>query len=262
MSDDAKPPSNPFTEAINTLAANIKDPQLAAPILLGLGIDAIAFATHEIWAAIFFSTLVLIYVAGFAYVHRPSELARLGAVSMDPTHSLARLDEMTIEDRSLIGRIVAQAATEVAQLLEAPPMKVRSNLFGLDGDGKLAMATPVAHNMTRGQETELRLEVGLGSTGLAFSTGQVNIAVLKAGSWGDAEIPTAELAKIDPDLRWIISWPVLSGAPSTPMFVLNVDGLYGPPDVQKLETAAVRMATYAQMIAVAVARSVTATEEQ
>lgn len=191
-----------------------------------------------------------------------SELDRLGSTPVSPTNSLAVVNRMSADDRGLLQRFVAEAATEVSQILGAAPRLVHSNLFGLDAQGQLGLAPAVSHNMTNPDEATLRLEVGLGSTGLAFSTGKLNIAVLKDGTWGDADIAADQLAKIDPRLRWIISWPVLSEPHRTPIFVLNVDGLYGPPDINQLQVAAALVAYYAQLVALIAARSAKTSEEQ
>ena len=103
---------------------------------------------------------------------------------------------------------------------------IRGNIFIPDctnaKDGfvfRLYIPTPLRWNMNRPQEWGIRFHPGEGSTGLCFHEGIRRITLRK-----DFMISDEFKDSIQPDLKWIISIPLMSGKDYA-IGVLNIDGL-------------------------------------
>ncbi len=117
---------------------------------------------------------------------------------------------------------------EVAKILGQPPDLVRVNLFA-PMDGALRIVPGAVDNMKYAPEFDLGIELGHGATGAAFASGNPCIVVKRGDAWSGDQLPTSELEKIEPRLRWIVSLPVRSETRSTIVGVVNVDGLDNVP---------------------------------
>ena len=103
---------------------------------------------------------------------------------------------------------------------------IRGNIFIPDctnaKDGfvfRLYIPTPLRWNMNRQQEWGIRFHPGEGSTGLCFHEGIRRITLRK-----DFMISDEFKDSIHPDLKWIISIPLMSGKDYA-IGVLNIDGM-------------------------------------
>lgn len=131
------------------------------------------------------------------------------------------------EKKQEIRKILRGAALNLARKLSLPEELVRANIFGVDEHHMMRMISEFTHNMNRPQELTVTIPVGYGSTGIAFKSEKPHIAVFTK-DWGKSVIEDGELKKVHPDLRWIISVPVLlvtEGDETKPVWTLNVDGL-------------------------------------
>jgi pimeloyl-ACP methyl ester carboxylesterase len=108
--------------------------------------------------------------------------------------------------------------------------RVRVNLFGMI-DGALRMLPSVADNMTFAPEYELEILPGQGGTGDAYQNGVICVLSKTGDSWSGNNLPTAELAKIHPELGWIVSLPVKGEEDGPALGVVNIDGLGELPEV-------------------------------
>jgi hypothetical protein len=126
---------------------------------------------------------------------------------------------------------------------------VRANLFALNPDtDKLCMVKDLWHNMNKLTERTIQMEIGRGSTGIAWSTRDPNKAIWNDG-WGASDLSNAkELRKVDPDLRWILSVPIFGSEGPETQLVLNVDGLSNTPADAQLSTALTHLPRFGQGI--------------
>lgn len=154
------------------------------------------------------------------------------------------------EQQENVRRALTKIATVAAATLDVPDELVRTNVFSYR-DGCLRIVEELTHNMRHAPEMELLIRPGEGSCGTAFDSGDATIAVLEE-DWGEHDLPTSELRKVHPDLRWVVSIPIL-GADSNPVGVLNVDGLRHPHDSQALTQVLPRIVPYAKVVELAMA---------
>lgn len=152
------------------------------------------------------------------------------------------------EQKRRIREMLMAAAKEVAKRFNLSSDLVRSNLFGRDRHDRLRMITDLSYQMNHPSELTIEIPVGYGSTGRCFKTCQPNIAV-KEDDWGKDVIEDAELRKVHPDLKWIISVPVLGRAkPAQPIWVMNVDGLVEMRHSDDLRKVSLHMLKYSEAI--------------
>jgi pimeloyl-ACP methyl ester carboxylesterase len=134
---------------------------------------------------------------------------------------------------------------QAAAILRVPPARVRVNLFA-PIDGALRIVPGATDNMNYAPELDLKIAENHGATGSAFGSGNPCVVVKRGEGWTGNTLPGDELAKINPDLRWVISLPVKSEARSTVVGVINVDGLDNIPDaLQDLDSQAFKAAVVA-----------------
>ena len=133
----------------------------------------------------------------------------------------------------LLGKVVAELQAlrqESAQILQVDPELVRTNLFA-PLDGALRIVRGATDNMKYAPEFDLKIEDNHGSTGAAFAQGKPCLVVKKGKTWTGKTLPGAELQKLNPSVRWVVSLPVKSRARGVVVGVVNVDGLDNIPAV-------------------------------
>lgn len=252
---ESKKTADALGDALAALVEKISNPWVAAvvAVVVVVAIVVVLAFAGSIPALLVFILVALVGIAFIWSIARETDRVRSGSVvDMSDTVGLAAcLPETARQD---IRRALAEAVAESAAVLHAPVDSVRANLFGISRDNKLSILKVLTHHMEQAEELELVLEIGQGSTGVAFTTGRPNIAVLRT-DWGTASIPDSLLSKVHPDLRWIISVPVFADASGKPMWIFNVDGLREPADVGGLQAVVGRLVFYAQMIALIVANA-------
>lgn len=253
--DDSKKAYHALGDALAALVEKVSDPWVASvlAVVVAVAIVVVFAFAGSIPAFVLFIVVALLAIAFIWSIARETDRVRSGtAVDVNDTVSLvASLPEAACHD---ISRALAEAAAEAAAVLHVPVDLVRANLFGISRDHKLSILDGLTHHMDQAEELGLVLELGQGSTGVAFTTGRPNIAVLRA-DWGAASIPDSLLSKVHPDLRWIVSVPVFADASGKPMWIFNVDGLRESADIAGLQAVLSRLVFYAQMIALIVAKA-------
>ena len=68
-------------------------------------------------------------------------------------------------------KILGGVAKDVAEELNIPLNLIRSNLFGIDSQGRMRMLREMTFNMDREEEFTISMPVGYGSTGRCFQSG-------------------------------------------------------------------------------------------
>lgn len=186
-----------------------------------------------------------------------TSLGRQGA-----THTSDLVEYLTTTESSDVKALLGQIALDVAEVLRLPVEHVRSNIFARLPNGKLGIIPSFTHNMGDPPE-ELRLEipVGSGSTGRCFAFIRPNIATFDAG-WEENVLNRPGMAKIHPQLRWIISTPITSGNPPQCIWVLNVDGIVDSKAKEELQPIMSELVNVGQMLSVVVAHAIQRSNSQ
>ena len=169
-------------------------------------------------------TFAAFFVAGVhAQRSDVSKLPRVRATNNANTVNI--FNDWTREQKEDLIRCLQGAVADAAAELKLSTNVVRGNLFGIDEHHHLKMVPEMTVNMLRPEEFTLSIPVGYGSAGRAFQNKEANIAVV--GKKGNkSTIADEEQKKVHPDLRWIISIPVLGGnnVPA-PILIMNIDGI-------------------------------------
>lgn len=116
-----------------------------------------------------------------------------------------------------------------AKVLRAPADVIRINYFSLHR-GVLKMVPGAFDNMTYVPEFELEIDLGQGSTGKAFTSGEPFFVVKDEAAWSGDQLPSSELHKLHPDVSWILSFPIKCPKRQIVVGVINYDCLGSVPD--------------------------------
>jgi hypothetical protein len=223
-----------------TLAATIVS---AIASIASSATKAVAVPLGCVAAILFVFTLMLWYE-----MHRGSDgkQKRRKPPDLHPDRLAASLDADQLEFMEMALR---GATTDVASVVRMPPTNVRANLFALSpGTNKLRMVKDLWHNMNDPKERTIEVEIGRGSTGLAWNSRDLNKAVWKDG-WGKSDLRSAtELRKVNSELRWILSVPIFGSKGPETTLVLNVDGLSRTPSDAALSEALTHLPRFGQGI--------------
>jgi hypothetical protein len=168
-------------------------------------------------------------------------------VDLAPGKLAAELDG---KQREILELALPALASEVANVVGVPTERVRANLFAkLPGSDRLGMVQNLWFQMDYPPERTIQMDVGRGCAGLAFQSRNINRAIWKDG-WGANDlVDNTELAKVNPDLRWILSVPIFGSADPAPKLVLNVDGLHETPTQARLAEAIGHLPRFANVVA-------------
>ena len=165
-------------------------------------------------------------------------------------NNIVLADKLGLDQKEGIRKVLREAAGVAAKVLNLNPDLVRSNLFGRDEHDRLRMIKDLTFQMNHPDELTLKIPIGYGSTGRCFKSSDPNIAVLE-NDWGRDRIEDSELRKLHPELKWIISMPVLGGGdPARPIWVLNVDGLREKRQADDLQKALRKIFKYSATISI------------
>jgi hypothetical protein len=177
---------------------------------------------------------------------------------VDRDHTVDFANTLSTDQTKAVQLALRGAVVDAAASLSLSTSRVRSNLFGTTGEGILGMVDALGCNMNHKPERSLQIRVGEGVSGQAFASGRTNVAVLHE-DWGKYVLPGSEMAKLHPDLCWIISIPVLSGPGNEPFWILNIDGLDRAADEatteEKLTDAALLLFYWANALANVIAEA-------
>lgn len=168
-------------------------------------------------------------------------------VALDPAKLAASLDA---DQRKFFDVALPGVANEIANIVKVPADLVRANLFApVPGTNRIGMVADLWFQMDDERERTIRMDIGSGSAGTAFASRNLNRAIWKDG-WGRNDIgDNAELEKVNPELRWILSAPVFASGDTTTKLVLNVDGLRKTPAADRLADAIGHLPRFATAIA-------------
>lgn len=159
------------------------------------------------------------------------------------------------KERQDILRILRGASEDIAEILNIPLNNIRANLFGKDEQNRMRMLAGLTFQMDRTEELSISMPVGYGSTGRCFQSGKPNIAIFRGG-WGKDVIEDEELRKVDPDIQWIISIPVLSGDEKIrPIWVINIDCLNERRERNELQEGLKRLFVWSQMLTLIIGKT-------
>jgi len=168
-------------------------------------------------------------------------------VDLEPGKLAAALDG---KQREVLELALPALASDVANVVGMPTELVRANLFAkLPGSDRLGIVQNLWFQMDYPPERTIQMDVGKGCAGLAFKSRNINRAIWKDG-WGANDLgDNKELAKVNPDLRWILSVPIFGSGDPEPKLVLNVDGLRHTPTQAKLADAVAHLPRFANAVA-------------
>lgn len=135
----------------------------------------------------------------------------------------------------VIRNLFAATVTKVGARLGARQSDLRMNVFIPQSDETLQMAPDLHFQIPSEEEQNIRIPQGTGCTGLAYKKRFPMVAIFRS-DWGNYALPDGELRKVDPRLRWIVSFPVSdpSSGKGEVFAVVNVDGLNTAYSVEKL----------------------------
>jgi hypothetical protein len=128
---------------------------------------------------------------------------------------------------------------------------IRANVFLPDYDDQHEAAIAwlkIRHerlriNMSHQPEWDLQFRPGQGSTGRAFALETAQIAVRRSNQSGQCDavylLTQEQTEKVDPRLKWVVSFPLKHPGTNSTMGILNIDGLTHEFDVDVLGKMAI-----------------------
>ena len=162
---------------------------------------------------------------------------------------------LTNTQKQNILKLLQGATVDVAQVLGLHPDLVRSSLFERAEKERSSIISALTFNVNREEELTISLPAGCGTTGRCFEAGQPNIAIFNA-DWSEDHIEEPEFRKMHPNLRWIISVPVVANEGALrPKWVLNVDGLQIRKEEYELRIALGQVFGWSQMVTLVIGNS-------
>jgi hypothetical protein len=220
---------------------------IAGVVALGSAIGLTSLAPVSVFFIAFFIMNGGLFYLGLIEQRRAvNPLA--GTTKVTESTPMAVLHALPMKRKRQLQTILEASAAEAARVLEVAPAHVRANLFALDSDGRIRIVPEYSHNMTRPEELSIAFAPNEGVAGAALQDGKPTYAVYEP-NWGRYAIPGDELAKADPRLRWIISFPIRdSGGPK---WVLNIDGLDDDVSPTGLRLAVAELANWYGLAALA-----------
>jgi hypothetical protein len=219
--------------------------------LLGAAVVAIAgIATNSSNASVVVVLIVVLGIIVIALIGLYRAMHPAPRETRPVTLSPDRLSKsLSADQRQYVNLLLSSATLEAANALGIGQEGIRSNLFCKDPKTEqLRMVKNLHCHMTWKPEWSVKIRIGRGCTGVAYQSGSVNRAIWKDG-WGPNDIgDDAELAKVHPDLRWILSFPVYSHEHTDPALVMNVDGLRKRVTLQQLDETVGHLLRYPQLL--------------
>ena len=255
--------SKEFWEALfrplSILAEGIKtDPRIAAETLviiffvIATLVLAIVLGSKNPW----FGALGFVTFAGTAYLYlkQPSRTADRLASKYPQFASRGRQlprDLFTLgdEEKKTVLSYLEGVTRNVSALLAIDRSDLRSNIFAPAKQRMLRIVEALHYNMKSEEELSVEIPIGHGCSGYCFEVKKPIIAILKQ-DWGKYSLNPKETAKLDRNLRWIVSTPIPD--PTTKgniIGVLNVDCLHQSKTEGELERIVPDLAYWAGLIA-------------
>lgn len=187
--------------------------------------------------------VVIVGLAGLYYLYsavvfnRTSDSALRNAAAASPVESP--------DEQGPLRELLRSAATDVAKEQNLAAEQVRAALFRLS-DGSLQIVPGLTWNIDDPQERRIRISPGEGSAGRAYEAARPHIAIYQNVRNDTSLSDVAQRARINRELRWIISIPILDQDRNV-LAVLNVDGLKTPKTREELENSIGTVLHWAQL---------------
>ena len=215
--------------------------------ILSLAVVPMAIALDEpaaIWLLPVFLIVVLV-IGVAAFERQVQRKLTIPVVVADGRSGMQLAHDIAPRRRAEITDTLIAAAASVADPLGIDAKHVRANIFALDTDGKLRIVPEFSHNMTSPQELSIAFAPNQGVAGAAFQQGRLVFARYTP-KWGQYAIPDEELAKADPRLTWIVSYPVEAGGRR--LWTVNIDGIEDEVSEGALTIAVGKLASWFYLV--------------
>jgi hypothetical protein len=186
-------------------------------------------------------TAVIAAIVGAYFAYTNAKYQRLREKSMRQTQAVITAIPGRVQGQ--LRDLLRAAAEEVATQQELERSQVRAALLLPDGQS-LRMTPNLTWHMDDPREFDIRIGLGQGSSGRALLTRKPNVAIYH-DAHSDSSLPEEERLRVDANLKWIISTPIL-GKDETVVAVLNVDGLI-PRSQEDLVKSAGNLVYWAQL---------------
>jgi hypothetical protein len=175
------------------------------------------------------------------YLRLKDKRLQQASEAMQASEAISKVPE---DVQRQLRELLEAAAEEVASQQQLEQSQVRAALLLPEGES-LRMIHSLTWHITDPEELEIRIGLGQGSSGRAFQTGQPNVAIYHV-SQADSSLPEQQRRRVDANLKWIISTPVLGSSDDAVVAVLNVDGLVEKTEEELLRSAG-SLAYWAQL---------------
>ena len=151
-------------------------------------------------------------------------LAIIAVVSLLVLHRLDRgvpAKGLSDDDREAVRALLSDIRDAVARSLDSDKARCRANVIAENRLGRLQMIGDLRINMDGAREWGVSMRSGQGCAGVAWEIREPHVAVYPFEGTDGLESDQAQL--VDPDLRWIISVPIIDNE-GKPKWIVNVDG--------------------------------------
>jgi len=266
--EDEKEESSPVTELFKAIGIGISRSAILCAVVAVL-IVAGYFLTNphmggqRLAAFLLIVVIVLVFLLVYLFQRGTGEQVKENAKALTlpvrvRSSTLDLANTLPDEIKNEIRRVLEYAAMDAAERLSLPQKLVRANIFAVDHHKIMRIPPGFTYNMNRQEELTVAIPVGYGSTGISFAEESPHIAVFRE-DWGKSVIADHELKKVHPDLRWIISIPVLLTAEDgekKAVWTLNVDGLVEKRTEKQLERIVPNLLPYSGVISLIINKSI------
>ena len=133
--------------------------------------------------------------------------------------ALSKQDGLEIQKK--MNLIVQQAAN----ILHMQKTDLRANIFTEEDRKYLSMPPDLHYNMDDEKEKGVRIKIGTGCAGITFQRGVPTVAIKGENSWGRHGLTDEALAKLHPDLLWVVGMPIRDPETGVLLGTFNLDGL-------------------------------------
>lgn len=265
---DDKEESSPVSELFKAIGLGISRSAIlcavvAVVIIAGYFLTNPQMGGQRLAAFVLIIVIVLVPLLVYLFKRGTGEQVKENAKALtspvkvsSSTLDMAKM--LSPEAKAEIRHVLEYAAIDTAERLSLPQNLVRANIFGVDHHNTMRIPPGFTYNMKRKEELTVAIPVGYGSTGISFAEENPHIAVFRE-DWGKSVIADHELKKVHPDLRWIISIPVLLTAENgetKAVWTLNVDGLVEKKTEKQLEPIVPNLLPFSGVISLIINKSI------
>jgi hypothetical protein len=143
------------------------------------------------------------------------------AFGLNYQDSRARAKGLDKADSRAVRGTLEGLRREVARQLGIDEDHCRANIFGeITGARRLQIVDQLMANMDEVAEWDISVPIGKGASGIAWKTRSPKIVLFPPQ--GDEDLSPEEAARVDPELKWIVSVPIT--VDGSVKWVVNVDG--------------------------------------